>query len=141
MSELLAHPGLRGALFLTSVPNYAVWYNRLRTLAGRFEYSESGLYDRTHLRFFTRASIAHLLSYCGLFVLEQRATPSLAQSLAPWLRRGFQSELNAGDHLALEGSRLYRGYSAFVEPLETRLCQLWPELLGFQIVSVARLSR
>jgi SAM-dependent methyltransferase len=56
LSALVAHPGLRDAVFLVSVPNYAVWYNRLLTLAGRFEYAESGLFDRTHLRFFTRAS-------------------------------------------------------------------------------------
>ena len=57
LSDLVRFPGLRNALFLVSVPNYAVWYNRLLTLAGRFEYAESGLYDRTHLRFFTRASV------------------------------------------------------------------------------------
>jgi SAM-dependent methyltransferase len=140
LSALVAHPGLRDAVFLVSVPNYAVWYNRLLTLAGRFEYAESGLFDRTHLRFFTRASFARLLTHIGLLVIEQAATPSLAQSLAPWLRRGFQSQLNAGDHLALEGSRLYRSYARFVEPLEARLCELWPELLGFQIVSAAKLS-
>lgn len=140
LSGLVAHPGLRDALFLVSVPNYAVWYNRLLTLAGRFEYAESGLYDRTHLRFFTRASIVRLLSHTGLELVELAATPSLAQSLAPWLRTRFQPALNAGEHLALEGSRLYRGYARFVEPLETRFCELWPELLGFQIVSAARLS-
>jgi hypothetical protein len=26
-----------------------------------------------------------------------------------------------------------------VQPLEIKVCQLWPELLGFQIVSVVRL--
>ncbi|HWA71310.1 MAG TPA: methyltransferase domain-containing protein [Polyangiaceae bacterium] len=140
LSDLVRFPGLRNALFLVSVPNYAVWYNRLLTLAGRFEYAESGLYDRTHLRFFTRASVGRLLAYSGLSVIEQRVTPSLAQSLAPWLRARFQAAVNSGDHLALEGSRLYRGYARFVEPLETSVCQLWPELLGFQIVSVARLS-
>lgn len=140
LASLVAHPGLRDALFLVSVPNYAVWYNRLLTLAGRFEYAESGLYDRTHLRFFTRASISGLLAHTGLSLVEQAATPSLAQSLAPWLRGRFQSALDTGEHLALEGSRLYRGYARYVEPVETRVCGLWPELLGFQIVSAARLS-
>lgn len=141
LEGLVAHPGLRAALFLVSVPNYAVWYNRLLTLAGRFEYAQSGLYDRTHLRFFTRASIAALLAHTRLTLVEQAATPSLAQSLAPWLRGRFQSALDAGEHLALEGSRLYRGYARYVEPIETRVCGLWPELLGFQIVSAARLSQ
>src|ERR1044071_676020 len=65
------------ARFVVSVPNYAVWYNRVRTLSGRFDYAWSGLYDRTHLRFFTRRSIAHVLGYCGFRVLADACTPSI----------------------------------------------------------------
>lgn len=138
LASLAGAPSTRGALFLISVPNYAVWYNRWRTLLGRFEYRASGLYDRTHLRFYTQSSISALLDYVGLEVLEQRATPSLVQSLAPLLRRGFEAAADSGEHLALEGSPLYRAYRRFVEPVETRFCELWPTLLGFQIVSAAR---
>lgn len=138
LQGMVQHPSLRDAVFLVSVPNYAVWYNRVLTLAGRFEYAHSGLYDRTHLRFFTKSSISRLLEYTGLSLLEQRATPSLAQSLAPWLRGRFDASLRAGEHLALSDSALYRAYTRFVEPVEGRFCELWPELLGFQLVSAAR---
>jgi SAM-dependent methyltransferase len=141
LRRLAGVEAVRGATLLISVPNYAVWYNRLLTLAGRFEYAPSGLFDRTHLRFFTRSSVRRLLEHVGFRVLEQRATPSLAQSLAPWLRRGYERDVAAGRHLTLESSRLYRAYTRFVEPTEARVCELWPELLGFQIVSVARLDR
>jgi SAM-dependent methyltransferase len=140
LSALVLDARVQGATFLISVPNYAVWYNRVRTLAGRFEYQASGLYDRTHLRFYTQGSIRRLLEYVGLEVVEQRATPSLVQSLAPLLRRGFASSVGAGEHLALERSPLYRAYHRFIEPAESRLCELWPALLGFQIVSAARLA-
>jgi 2-polyprenyl-3-methyl-5-hydroxy-6-metoxy-1,4-benzoquinol methylase len=138
LRRLLAEEQLARALFFVSIPNYAVWYNRLATLLGHFEYTWSGLYDRTHLRFFTRASQNRLFSHLGLELLEQRATPSLAQSLAPWLRRSFESEVDRGQHLALESSRAYRAYARFVEPLEARICDAWPELFAFQIVSVLR---
>jgi len=140
LRRLLAEPTLAGALFFVSIPNYAVWYNRLSTLLGRFEYTWSGLYDRTHLRFFTRASQNRLFSHLGFELVEQRATASLTQSLAPWLRRSFEAQVDAGQHLALERSRAYRAYARFVEPIETRVCETWPELLGFQIVSVLRAS-
>jgi SAM-dependent methyltransferase len=130
---------LRAAVWFVSVPNYAVWYNRLRTLAGRFDYAWSGLYDRTHLRFFTRASLRRMLRHCGFHLLRELCTPSLAQSAAPMLRRYFEQPLKAGRHLALNDSAAYRAYQRLVEPAETRICQLWPELLGFQIVAVARL--
>ncbi|HEV8247609.1 MAG TPA: class I SAM-dependent methyltransferase [Polyangiaceae bacterium] len=137
LRELLALPGCARARYFVSVPNYAVWYNRLRTLAGDFSYAWSGLYDRTHLRFFTRRSVRQLLEHCALDVLEQRATPSLAQSAAPLLRRFFDADALRGEHLSLGQSNAFRAYSRFVEPLESKFCALWPELFAFQIVSVA----
>src|SRR4051812_31944815 len=38
LRSLVAVPETRRAAWVISVPNYAVWYNRVRTLAGRFEY-------------------------------------------------------------------------------------------------------
>jgi trans-aconitate methyltransferase len=134
-----AAPALRQAIFIVSVPNYAVWYNRLRTMAGRFDYRWSGLYDRTHLRFYTRRSVRELLAYCGFELLDDRCSPSLVQSTAPLLRRFFERDVRAGNHLALLDSPAYRFYQRVVEPIESGACQLWPELLGLQIVSVARL--
>lgn len=141
LRALLTDARTRDARFFISVPNYAVWYNRALTLLGRFEYARSGLYDRTHLRFFTRASIERLLSHVGLQVRESASTPSLVQSLAPWLRRAFERDVAAGEHLSLSSSPVYAAYERFVEPVEKRICRLWPELLGFQIVLVAGTKR
>jgi predicted TPR repeat methyltransferase len=138
LRELSRAEALRDATWVISVPNYAVWYNRVRTLLGRFSYQWSGLFDRTHLRFFTRRSVQELFAYCGFEVIEDRATPALAQSAAPLLRRLFESDLTEGNHLALESSRSYRIYDKAVQPIEIKIAQLWPELLGFQIVSVIR---
>ena len=138
LRALRADPRTRDALFFISVPNYAVWYNRARTALGRFEYGFSGLYDRTHLRFFTRDSLFTLFEHVGLRVIESSCTPSLVQSLAPWLRRAFEGDVAAGNHLSLAESKAFRAYQKLVEPLESRVCQLFPELLGFQIVTVLR---
>jgi 2-polyprenyl-3-methyl-5-hydroxy-6-metoxy-1,4-benzoquinol methylase len=138
LRSLTKSPRLERALYVVSVPNFAVWYNRARTLLGRFEYAESGLYDRTHLRFFTRASLARLLEYAGFRIERSLCTPSLVQAFAPILRMAFERDVQAGDHLSLFDSGLYRGYRRFVEPVETWACQRWPELLGFQLVVSAR---
>lgn len=135
LQTLAAYPGLKKAKWIISVPNYGVWYNRAFTLAGRFRYGWSGLYDRTHLRFFTRQSVRELFSYTGFRVLEDRCTPSLVQSMAPVLRKLFDKDVADGNHLSLPESGAYRAYERFVEPIESRVCQTWPELLGFQIVS------
>lgn len=138
LRSLTAYPGLAHAVWVVSVPNYGVWYNRVNTLFGRFRYGWSGLYDRTHLRFFTKDSITQVLDYAGLTVVEQDSTPSLVQSMAPVLRKFFQGDVDKGEHLTLPESKAFQAYDKFVEPVEHAACQMWPALLGFQIVSIAR---
>ncbi len=138
LRELASAPALRNAAWIISVPNYGVWYNRVRTLMGSFDYAWSGLYDRTHLRFYTRRTIQELLRYIGLEVQGDSCTPSLVQSMAPLLRKLFDKNVDQGEHLSLGDSKMFQVYSRFVEPAEARVCQAWPELLGFQVVTVAR---
>jgi 2-polyprenyl-3-methyl-5-hydroxy-6-metoxy-1,4-benzoquinol methylase len=64
-----------GGLVLVSVPNVAHLYVRLGLLFGRFEYADRGILDRTHLRFFTRASFRRFLRDAGLVVTRLVATP------------------------------------------------------------------
>ena len=82
--EHLVDPGrtLRAAVSLLaetgeiviSVPNVAHGALRLALLQGRWDYRETGLLDRTHLRFFNRDSILALIRDAGLSVAELRAT-------------------------------------------------------------------
>lgn len=140
LRSLVAYPGLKKARWIISVPNYAVWYNRANTLAGRFKYAWSGLYDRTHVRFFTRDSVQELMKHAGLRVVTDDCTPSLVQSMAPILRSFFEKDVAAGNHLSLPESKAFQTYDNWVEPVEKRVCALWPELLGFQIVSLATVA-
>lgn len=55
---------------VTSVPNVAHGDVRLSLLRGSFQYSETGLLDRTHVRFFTLESIRELLREAGLVVVD-----------------------------------------------------------------------
>jgi trans-aconitate methyltransferase len=130
---------LRNAQWIISVPNYGVWYNRLRTLLGVQSYSWSGIWDRTHLRFFTRKSIKELLEYSGFELLDDASTPAIVQSAAPLIRKAFEREVSEGDHLALADSPAYAVYQKAIEPVESFLCSAWPELLALQIVHLARL--
>jgi 2-polyprenyl-3-methyl-5-hydroxy-6-metoxy-1,4-benzoquinol methylase len=54
-----------GGVALVSLPNVAHWSMRLGLLRGRWRYAESGLLDRTHLRFFTTATATELFSEAG----------------------------------------------------------------------------
>ncbi|WPZ36197.1 methyltransferase domain-containing protein [Thalassobaculum sp. OXR-137] len=48
------------------VPNAQHWMLSLNLMAGHFEYQDSGLHDRTHLRFFTGRSLRRFVEGAGL---------------------------------------------------------------------------
>lgn len=50
---------------VATFPNHAHWIIRKNLLFGRFEYEQSGLYDKTHLHLFTNASMRMLLNESG----------------------------------------------------------------------------
>lgn len=55
---------------LISIPNIAFWNMRLELMRGRFEYQDSGLLDKTHLRFYTYNGFVKLLKSVGLKILQ-----------------------------------------------------------------------
>jgi SAM-dependent methyltransferase len=69
----LLRPGGRAAI---SIPNIAHWTARRALLRGRFDYAAHGLFDRTHLRFFTRATAHDLATSAGLDVRAERVAPA-----------------------------------------------------------------
>lgn len=74
---------------VASVPNVGHWTARRALLCGRFPYADHGLFDRTHLRFFTRTSARELAARAGLAVADERFAPAPLplQARLPWLRR------------------------------------------------------
>ncbi len=59
-----------GGLVLMSVPNVAHASVRLGLLSGAFDYEDSGILDKTHLRFFTEKSLHNLLAVNGYAVQD-----------------------------------------------------------------------
>ncbi|MEM9693559.1 MAG: methionine biosynthesis protein MetW [Myxococcota bacterium] len=57
--------------FIAAVPNVAVWSMRMRLFRGDFTYEETGLLDRTHLRFYTWHTFQALLEEFGYSVEER----------------------------------------------------------------------
>ncbi len=75
----------RGVLFV-SLPNVANVAVRLALAAGRFEYADAGILDRTHLRFFTRRSARRLVEEAGFRIRRLRPTPIPAELAVPLFR-------------------------------------------------------
>jgi trans-aconitate methyltransferase len=58
------------AVIVASIPNVANLWLLEELAAGRFDYSSEGLLDSTHLRFFTRSTIARMFDDAG-FTIER----------------------------------------------------------------------
>lgn len=57
-----------GGTLVVSIPNVANWAVRLGLLAGRFRYTDRGILDRTHLRFYTRRTVVEMIEESGFAV-------------------------------------------------------------------------
>jgi O-antigen biosynthesis protein len=93
-----------GGSVVASVPNVAHGSVRLSLLAGRFDYREAGLLDRTHLRFFTEESLGKLFRDAGYEVRTWRrvlADPFVTEielreeDYPVYLREAARSDLQA----------------------------------------------
>jgi 2-polyprenyl-3-methyl-5-hydroxy-6-metoxy-1,4-benzoquinol methylase len=69
----LLRPGGRAVV---SLPNAAHWTMRRQLLLGRFPTEDHGLFDRTHLRWFTRESARALLAATGLTLSGESFAPA-----------------------------------------------------------------
>ena len=64
-------------LVVAAIPNIAHWSVRFRLLLGRFDYEDSGILDRTHLRFFTIHTAREMLEEAGLVTTESDIVPDV----------------------------------------------------------------
>lgn len=55
---------------IISLPNIAFWDARVNLLKGRFDYQESGLMDKTHLRFYTYRGFQKILQDLGFKIIN-----------------------------------------------------------------------
>lgn len=77
---------------IVALPNVLHWRQRLEFLLGRFKYTEGGLMDRTHYRFFDWATARELLTSSGYAIVEAEAYGAFPLSrfllrLGRWLDR------------------------------------------------------
>ncbi len=120
---LAALVGLDRALAATgivvvSVPNVAHLWVRLSLLAGRFDYGDRGILDRTHLRFFTRRTLLELLARAGLAVVDLAATPVPLPLVVP--------------------ERLHGPWLGRLHAASAALSRAWPRGLAYQFVATCR---
>ncbi len=115
--KLLAPHGLA----IITVPNIANIAIRLSLAFGQFDYTDRGILDRTHVRFYTRKAARRLLADNGFEVILERATviPIEVALTAPPTNRA----MIVANRLLAAATRIF------------------PTLFGYQLLFVARAAR
>ena len=114
LNRTLAHD----ATVVVSVPNVAHLWVRLNLLAGRWQYQDRGILDRTHLRFFTRRTLLDLLTRAGLVVTDLAVTPVPLPLVVP--------------------ERLHGWWLDAVHAASATAARGWPGGLAYQFVATCR---
>jgi 2-polyprenyl-3-methyl-5-hydroxy-6-metoxy-1,4-benzoquinol methylase len=105
---------------LASTPNIASWPSRKDLfLKGKFEYEESGLFDRTHIHFFTYKTFIKLFEEVGFIPIS--VYPEI-------IRLPFQLTLQK---IPFVGTRLFSGFY-------TKMASLFPNLAYFHFLIEAK---
>ena len=70
-------------IVIVSIPNVGHWSVRLSLLLGRWNYTNRGILDRTHLRFFTKKTFSELVRNSGYQPLAKFYTPVPLETILP----------------------------------------------------------
>ena len=107
-----------GGQLIVSLPNIANITTRLALLFGQFNYTERGLLDRTHVRFFTRKTARRFLEQNGYAILEERMTVMPVELTLGLKPTGLAMKM--------------------ISPVLAALTRVLPGLFGYQILLAAR---
>src|SRR4051812_40861067 len=148
LQELRPFLGADGFV-VSSIPNVTHGSVRLELLQGKFQYRDTGILDRTHLRFFTLQSIRRMFSEAGYEVeLVQRLTSDPfvepmtgqavadPQTLSPDVRRLVEDDAESLTVQFIVRAKLDPKYVAVAAPkpkkLGERILQAEEEVSGKQ---------
>lgn len=95
IAHLKEHLGPNG-IFIITAPNIAFYKVRQQILKGEFTYTDFGILDRTHLRFFTYYTFKEFLETCDLRILKYLISESripferfIQKMRMSWVREAF----------------------------------------------------
>jgi len=115
LSKLLMQQSSR---LIVSVPNVAHWSIRTQICLGRFNYTETGILDATHLRWFTCKSLEKYLQNCGFAIANKSYTCGYMLPCYVRARKCLRSILSTFKQ----------------QELLAKFVNRWPELFACQLV-------
>ena len=98
-------------IVIIALPNILYWKERLKFLKGSFKYTEGGLMDKTHFRFFDWKTANALISDSGIKIITRTSSGALP---LPLIRKIVPGKI--------------------LRHVDSYACKSFPGLFGFQFV-------
>lgn len=120
---------------LISVPNVANIYSRLNLLIGNFDYQETGVMDKTHIRFFTVKSLFLLAREASLRVVSFSNDSIIVRWHVPLIKKilAARSARYKKSNEKISESKEFVFYSDKIRPLENFIAKLMPNIFAFRL--------
>lgn len=131
----------RDGVVIISIPNIANWSIRLKLLFGNFDYSDTGILDKTHLHFYTFKTIKRLVKKCGYSIVKVDVNPNFIRFFLPVIKRVFSYGKHDPQHSVISDmfeSKTYNIYKMYILPIELMVCKLWKSLFAYQFIFVVK---
>ena len=116
--------------FIVTVPNIANIFSRIALLFGYFNYSETGVMDKTHIRFFNRKNLKQLARESNLKIVSEKYDSIIVRWFVPLIKIFIINNKGSGNIL---DSKLYQFYFKYLRPIEELLSTLLPSLFAFRL--------
>jgi 2-polyprenyl-3-methyl-5-hydroxy-6-metoxy-1,4-benzoquinol methylase len=125
---------------LVSLPNTVAWTKRIKFLLGKFEYTDTGIMDRDHIRFFTFKTAKRLVTSAGYSVVKVDYVPYFIRIAQPIIKKILLKGEKAEDtdRRQLLDSPYYRWYMKYINPVEYILGYFCKSLFAFKMIIVGK---
>jgi 2-polyprenyl-3-methyl-5-hydroxy-6-metoxy-1,4-benzoquinol methylase len=117
-------------IIVVTVPNIANIFSRIALLFGFFNYSETGVMDKTHIRFFNRKNLKQLATESDLKIVSQKYDSIIVRWFVPLIKIFIANNKGSGNIL---DSKLYQFYFKYIRPIEELFSTLLPSLFAFRL--------
>ena len=117
-------------IIVVTVPNIANIFSRIALLFGFFNYSETGVIDKTHIRFFNRKNLKQLAKESDLKIVSQKYDSIIVRWFVPLIKNFITNNKGSGNIL---DSKLYQFYFKYLRPIEELFSTLLPSLFAFRL--------
>jgi 2-polyprenyl-3-methyl-5-hydroxy-6-metoxy-1,4-benzoquinol methylase len=121
-----------GVIIIT-VPNIANFYSRLSLLFGNFNYTETGVNDKTHIRYFNKKNLELLSLKTKLKIKYFKYDSIIIRWFVPLIKKILVKKNKISFKKKIINSEYYKIYLKFIKPIEEMILMLWPNLFAFRI--------